>query len=234
MSSRLTKKYLSKVKWRLERMVDAHANCGVPLRDDLKTMLDETFAVFDTKRAAYDDVRAQRREAANQAAELQQQGIEALQRLKNGLKSQIPADQLDPVWQVYGLNVDIPDARLDVMATLGVVLETAGRQTDDSRKPTAELQTELQTTYDALEAKVTLGNQLKADFVEAKRDLQAVLKQATALRTRAYAYLTSVLPARSRDPKLIDYGLRQSFGGRRSTTVTVVNEEEIPAEPTQP
>ncbi|MFQ5632485.1 MAG: hypothetical protein ACE5I1_27265 [bacterium] len=46
------------------------------------------------------------------------------------------------------------------------------------------------------------------------------------------AYLIFVLPERRQNPKLMDYGLRASFGGRRSK-VEIVSEQEISPQETE-
>lgn len=226
MSYELTTAGFNECNTHLNRMADADQNSGITLPDALRDKLTALKAALMPNVNTYINLQGQDSEARRQARLFEKRGHDCLQQVKDGLKSQLDSDELAAVLQVYRLDSVLPSAREDILARLLVANEAVGQQADDNRKPSTVLQTELQACYDGLRENVELINGLAADIVEARVTLKQTLKEASTLRKRVRSFLLSVLPGRSKDPKLIDFGFKPRQDRRSNNVVVVVEEEE--------
>ena len=206
-------------------MAEAHANSGVALREDLKTALDVAKGNFEQLVNQYKSLRSNEKQVRRDAADLQKQGLQVLDRIRYALISQIAKEQIDAVLQAYDLDRRTPNRREDVLHSLRLAKEAIGRESEDNRKPPANLHTELTNVYGGMTGKLEELQAILSGREEIRRKLREAMVANAELRERILAYLISVLPGRRQDPKLMDYGLRESFK-TRGRSVTVVSEEE--------
>ncbi|MFQ5628438.1 MAG: hypothetical protein ACE5I1_06740 [bacterium] len=216
----------------LKNMADGHEKSGAPLRDDLKKELDEAVKIFEPLVTQYKSLRAAEKQARQDASKKQEEGRDILYNTRYALLSQVPAEQINAVLQGYHLHGGLPKRRNAVLANLRFTKEAIAKQTNDLLKPPKEIIPKLNEAYNALEEKIKEIQAVRADVEEVRRKLRNAMLSNAELRERILAYLIFVLPEGRQDPKLMDYGLRAHFGGRRSR-VEVVSEEEVSTQETE-
>lgn len=233
MAYQLSTKRFNYWKRLMKRMLEAHKKSGVPLRDDLNKALQKANDTFVALVNSYIDYRGQERQARNEAARLQIDSQKILRKTKHALMGKVAKDQIEVIVQVYGLDRDLPKSRNEVLNGLSTVLEAIGQQSDESRVPPEHIKTKLQSVHAALYSKVEEINGILAHIEEIRRQLQQALLENAVLRERIYSYLVGELPGGTQDPRLIDYGLRQSFGYGKGSgrTPVVVKDEDMQPQP---
>ncbi len=210
----------------LQNLWQGHNNSGTALRDDLKSELETAKDAFPDHLAAYSTLGAEESQERRVARAIQKQSIEAISGVRYSLTSLAGRDNKDMALQLYNFDKPQPGKRLLVLARLQQILEITEAQSDDGIKPAAEVLAKVNTLATELRQSVDKITALVAQGEQTRRDLAQEMADHALLRERVYAYLVTVLPAGTRDPKLIDYGLRHKFAQRRSSAkVTVVNEE---------
>ncbi|MFQ5630208.1 MAG: hypothetical protein ACE5I1_15675 [bacterium] len=213
-------------------MVEAQEKSGVALREELKAALDAAKGDFEQLVNQYKSLRSNEKQVRRDATNLQKQGLQVLDRIRHALISQIAKKQIDAVLQAYDLDRRTPNRREDVLHSLRLANEAVGRESDDNRKPPVNLQTELTNVYGGMTGKLEELQAILSGREEIRRKLREAMVTNAELRERIQAYLISILPGRRRDPKLMDYGLRESFKTRgRSVTVVAEEDAELVTEP---
>ncbi len=215
----------------LQNMWEGHANSGTPLRDDLKSEVETAKDAFPDHLAAFSILQAEESQERRLARAIQKQSLKAITGVRFSLTSLAGKETKDMALQLYNFDKPKQSKRLLVLARLQQILEIAEAQPDDGIKPAPEVLAKVDTLATELRQAIDKITALVAQGEQNRRDLAQEMADYAVLRERVYAYLVTVLPDGTRDPKLIDYGLRRKFAhGRSSTKVTVVNEEsETPA-----
>lgn len=215
----------------LGKILAAHANSGTPLRADLKQTLDDNKTAYENLVTRYKSLRVQERQLRNQGAALQSEGITLLRRIRYTLLSQLAKETVPPVLQAYGLAHQIGSSRPEVLHHLRLASQAVGEQTDDACKLPQAMQQELATALTKLDGNLKALQAVRAEVADCKEKLRLAAAANMELRERAYAYLIAVLPNGRQDPKLIEYGLRDSLRTSRRQVVVPVEPEPVEPQP---
>ncbi|MCB9500940.1 MAG: hypothetical protein H6696_03285 [Deferribacteres bacterium] len=207
------------------KMQNAHDNCGVALREDLKTELDSTAQTFAALESRHQELRAQEKDLRKQAAAEQRKSAKILNRTRYALLSLTGKEKVAPVLLAYGLDRRGSESRQSVLHQLRKVQDSLLRESTEI-KPEETLVTAINASATKLAQLTESIQTAKANLEEVKKSLENAIATNRDVRERIRGYLVSVLPEGHKDAKLIDYGLREMFPAKPASRVRVISEEE--------
>ncbi len=215
-------------KWRLlfKLMDEGAIGSGIALRPDLQTEVNEHRTAFAELMHTFYNQQAQEKQERRQARTAKASALELLAKVQGDLTSHTDEEDETYVLELYHLdNIDTSD-RHKILALCQHVAAVSAAQTEIHYQVTQPLLQELQTKAETLAAHLDRILRLHSELAATRTALRNALVAGRFLKKRVYGYMISVLPRGKRDPKLMDFGFRLRGRRRKSSSVTVVAENE--------
>lgn len=221
---------------RLDKVVSGAAASGLELSESMKTEIASMQQQLQENVAQYRLARRQDQQARLTLLATQEDTVLLLRRIRQIVGAHLPQEERLAIRRQYGLTRIPGNSRerlLQVVSNIKAVSD--GLQAAPLKLAKQEVAS-AKSLAQALQEGLETRRHLRAQMISLRQVRVEVIIQFRQLRTRIYAFLMTVMPAGSRDPRLLEFGFRPSSLRRsgaqaeieveaEAENVTVVNEE---------